>query len=113
MGLMLDARERLTRRDPFELRGFFRLPIPEAERIDKRLHRAIVLVVRMGGLDFVDAPFREKAFFADDVKVSNGATEGWFSLDLFELLGTRLPGEYYVSGSLGERLSNTLKVVVT
>jgi hypothetical protein len=89
--------------------GAFRLPAAEAAAIDRRLHRAIVLVAAQEGLCLAATPFRDHVLCADDQEESGGAVQGWFDVDLGEVLAEPAPGPLFVNASLGPHVSGVVE----
>jgi hypothetical protein len=93
--------------------GAYRLPWADAEAIEPSRHRALVLVVTSAHLHFVATPFRAQILFADDEQETRGGPAGYFSLDVFALMGADPPGEYHLLVSLGPYTSNVETVTIT
>jgi hypothetical protein len=112
LGVAIAGEERVPVDGEWMLRGLFQLPPAELEVIDEQPHRALVLVAVMQGGWYTDSPLRQKIFFADDLHAAGPVTRGYFAFDLFSLFEDRVPGTYTLSVSLGEHLSNSLRVEV-
>ncbi len=112
LGVAIAGEERVPSAGEWLLRGLFQVPEAELDVVDEQPHRALVLVVVMQGGWYVDAPLRQKIFFPDDLHPTGPVTRGYFAFDLFSLFEDRVPGAYTLSVSLGEHLSNSLRVEV-
>ncbi len=98
---------------PIPVSGVFRLAKGAAKAIDPRPHRGLVLVVMHAtGAWWVTAPFREVALFDDDEQADGEAVRGHFEVDA-AVLDAVPAGDYWISASLGEWLSNALKTTVS
>jgi hypothetical protein len=98
---------------PVVVSGTFVIPEQEALRIDERLHRALVLVKVSMTLYHVTNPFRDVILFEDDEERVAGTRRGFFSFNAFDGFARAPGGDYYITVSLGDRLSNTVRVFVT
>ncbi len=102
-------------RDPraaLVVHGAFNLRIADGDAIGHPAHRAIVLVVWSFGYRYVATPFREQVLFADDEVGLPGGVGGYFNVDLFDLQGRAVPGDYHLYVTMGEYLSNVERASV-
>jgi hypothetical protein len=112
LGIAIDLAPRPVRNSPLVIHGTYRIPWALAETIEPPLHRALVLVVQRGAVHRVATPFRERVLFGDDERETQGGALGHFTLDVFELQGGEAAGDYHLLVSLGEMVSNVLRVAV-
>jgi hypothetical protein len=94
------------------LHGAFRLPWPDADRIEAPRHRALVLVATSAGESLARTPFADAVLFDDDEEATRSGPLGYFSLDAVELLGQAEGGTYFVHVSLGAHISNVVRVTL-
>ena len=124
-GVRIAARPRISVAGDMIVSGVYQVVEEEAQRIDERLHRALVLVVSSAHLSFVATPFREILLFEDDDERFGWGRRGYFNLDVFATVARRsspeaasegpveiVPGDYFLSVSLGAHLSNVVMVTV-
>jgi hypothetical protein len=112
-GVRIALAPRPERSSPLVVHGSYRIPWADADAIEPSRHRAIVLVVTGGEGFSVTTPFRERILFPDDEQETRTGPVGFFTLDVFELLGADPPGDYHVLVSLGPYTSNVERVAVT
>ena len=112
VGVAVACPARIALSGEWRLNGLFQLPRAELETIHPQPHRALVVVATLGAGWFADSPLRDKIFFPDDLEPAGHLVRGRFSFDLFSLFADRVPGEYRLLVSLGEYLSESLRVEV-
>ena len=112
-GITLALAPRPSLASPLVASGSFHLLLAEAQELGPEVHRALVLLVQHPAESFVLTPFRELLLFADDLVAVPGGVQGSFTVDLLALRGQFAAGDYHVSASLGQRLSNVVPVHVS
>ena len=111
-GVRIAAAPASAAKGPLRLSGSFQLPASAARAIDANPHRALVVVVWSLPFHDVQRPFHEQALFPDDAELRDGLCRGFFNLGLYEDQQSLPRGDYYVSVSLGDFLSNTVHIAV-
>ena len=112
LGIQIEAEETISIRDKFIVYGSFRIPKEEAAKIETQLHKALVLVITRGSDYSASNPFENYVLFQDDEEQIAGCRKGYFNLNIFEYLGTKPSGVFYVMVSMGRFLSNIVRVTV-
>jgi hypothetical protein len=110
-GLVVGLAALAAPRGPVDLHGVFQLAAAEAVALDGQPHRGLTVVVTSAEGAIVGTPYREQAFFEDDLEGSGDAVRGYFR---FRLVPPDQPipqGPLWISVSLGEHLSNVVELV--
>ena len=111
-GIAIEVAPRPVRNSPLVIHGTYLVPWAQAEAIEAPLQRALVLVIQNGELHHVATPFRGRVLFADDERETRAGALGHFTMDVFELQGGFAAGDYHLLVSLGEMVSNVIRVQV-
>lgn len=72
----------------------------------------IVLVVTHAGQYAALKPYRDVVVFQDDVQDNEQTGSGQFNLHVFDHIKFQGKGDYYILCSLGNYLSNVVRVIV-
>ncbi|MCP4486773.1 MAG: hypothetical protein GY820_05555 [Gammaproteobacteria bacterium] len=75
------------------------------------LKHIVLVVTRSGNYQSV-TPFREVVVFKDDVQDSGNSCSGAFNIDLLDHIQFSGEGDYYCLCSIGNYLSNIVKITV-
>ena len=97
------------------VRGEYRVPYAEAS-VPKQatlMPRHIAMVVTRSDNYMPLKPFCDMVVFEDDVKDDGKCAAGNFSLNVFDHISFKEGGDYYILCSLGNYLSNIVKVTVS
>jgi hypothetical protein len=111
-GIVIDLAPRPVKNSPLVIHGTYLVPWAQAELVEPPLHRALVLVIQNGETHHVATPFRARVLFGDDERETRNGTLGHFSMDVFELQGGFATGDYHLLVSLGELVSNVVRVQI-
>ena len=118
-GVRITARPQISPAGSMIVSGIYQIVEEEAQRIDERLHRALVLVVTSANCSFVSTPFQGIVLFEDDDERFGWGRRGYFNLDVFNTSARSSPGEdeiepgdYFLVVSLGAHLSRPILVTV-
>jgi hypothetical protein len=112
LGVVVSSPEQVSVVGEWKINGLFQMAGADLEAIDTQPHRALVVVCSLADGWYADSPLRSKIFFPDDLHAAGNLVRGYFSFELFSLLQDRVPGNYTLSVSLGEHLSESLRVEV-
>lgn len=113
LGITLALGPRSSPAEPVLVHGSFRVPWPDADRIEPPRHRALVLVVTSAAGYSVSTPFREQVLFPDDETATHAGPLGHFNLDIGALLGKLPEREAFAFVSLGPLTSNVVRIAPT
>lgn len=101
--------------EEIRLRGEYRVPYREDGSVPNEITlipKHIVLVATYYGQYAALKPYRDIVVFEDDVKDDGKYAAGHFNLNVFDHLPFNEGGDYYILCSLGNHLSNIVKVTV-
>jgi hypothetical protein len=113
-GIAITAQTQCKESDGIRLRGEYKVPYTEAS-VPKEailMPKHIALVVTRGGNYTAIKPFRDMVVFEDDVHDDGQCASGNFNLNVFDHIQFNGEGDYYILCSLGNYLSNVVKVTV-
>lgn len=101
--------------DSLKISGKYRIPLANETVPKKALQfpKHIVLVVTRSGSYAATKPFKNIVVFEDDVKDVDDYAIGQFNLNVFEHIQFNGAGDYYILCSIGNYLSNIVKVTVS
>ena len=114
-GITLSAQPQCKESEGILVRGEYKVPYAEAS-VPKQatlMPKHIVLVVTRSGNYQAMKPFRDMVVFEDDVKDDGKNAAGNFNFNVFDHIPFKEGGDYYILCSLGNYLSNIIKVTVT
>lgn len=114
-GIWIQAPAQCQERDGLPLRGEYKVPYADAS-VPKQavlMPRHIALVVTHYGQYAALKPFQRVAVFEDDVKDDGEIASGHFNLNVFDHIPFDGTGDYYILCSLGDFVSNIVRVKVT
>lgn len=113
-GIVITADPRSTHAAGISLRGEYKVPYAE-DSVPKQatlMPKHIAMVVTRSDNYVALKPFCDMVVFEDDVKDDGKCAAGNFSLNVFDHIPFKEGGDYYILCSLGNYLSNILKVTV-
>lgn len=110
-GVVIGVAAPAAPRGPVDLNGVFQIPAAEAIALGGQPHRALTVVVTSAEGAILGTPFREGAFFEDDLEKSGDAVRGYFRSHLVPPDQPIPQGPLWISVSLGEHLSNVVELV--
>ena len=93
---------------PLALVGVFQLLAAQADAIDQHPHRALVVALASAAGTMVATPLRQHVFFPHDVRRASSLVRGYFRIDLVDPGEVVPEGQFWVTVSLGEHLSNVV-----
>lgn len=114
-GIRIQAPTRCQEPDRIPLHGEYKVPYAETS-VPKQavlMPKHIVLVVTHAGQYVALKPYREVVVFQNDVQDDGQTASGHFSLHVFDHIKFKGRGDYYILCSLGNYLSNVVRVTVT
>lgn len=114
-GITINAKLQCQESEGILVRGEYKVPYADESVPNQAtlMPKHIVLVVTRSGNYQAIKPFREMVVFEDDVKDDGKCAAGNFNLNVFHHIQFDGGGDYYILCSLGNYLSNILKVTVT
>ena len=110
-GVVIGVAAGAAPRGPVDLNGVFQITTAEALALCGQPHRALTVVVTSAEGAILGTPFREGAFFEDDLERSGDAVRGYFRSRLVPPDQPIPAGPLWISVSLGEHLSNVVELV--
>ena len=114
-GISISVKDQCKENDGIIVRGNFRIPYSEGS-VPKQaimMPKHIALVVTRSDNYTAIKPFRQMVVFEDDVKDNGKYASGNFNFNVFDHIEFNGAGDYYILCSLGNYLSNIVKVAVT
>lgn len=113
-GISITAQAHYREGESFLVRGEYKIPYAE-ESVPKQatlMPKHIALVVTRSGNYQAMKPFSQMVVFEDDVKDDGIYAMGHFNLNVNDHIQFNGAGDYYILCSLGNYLSNIVKVTL-
>ena len=114
-GITISAQSQCKGSEGILVRGEYKVPYAD-DSVPKQatlMPKHIALVVTRSGNYQAMKPFRDMVVFEDDVKDDGKCAAGNFNFNVFDHIQFDGGGDYYILCSLGNYLSNIVKVTVT
>ncbi len=110
-GVVISVAAPMNPRGPVDVNGVFQIKAAEVVAHGGQPHRALTFVVASAEGAVLGTPFRERAFFEDDLERVGDAVRGTFRLRIVPADQPVPEGPLWISVSLGEHLSNVVELV--